>query len=338
MTRGRNLLLILSIAVGIATGISAVYSESVSAVTANTLKISPVRSDIEVQPGARKVVQATVTNLANSPVKVTPVVNDFIAGDEKGTPALILDETQYAPTHSLKRFMSPLAPVTIPANGSKTINVVITVPANAQAGGYFGSVRFMPSDPDDGGQVNLSPSVASLILLKVPGAIVEDLRLTDFEVQKSGKRSTYFKDPSDLSVFIRFENKGNVQAAPLGAVRVKQGKEVVYEQKFNTDSPHDMILPDSARRWEVPLKDIGKLGRFTVISTFTYGEKNQTVEVEEVFWVAPIGLVLGAIGVFILATGGLIAGLIVGVKKFKGRQRRTPSSGRKKTAVTRRRF
>lgn len=311
---------------------------AVSAKTANTLKISPVRTDVEIQPGSRKTIQATVTNLADSPVRVTPVANDFVTGDEKGTPALILDETQYAPTHSLKRFMSPLAPVTIPARASKTINVVITVPAAAQAGGYFGSVRFMPSNPDDGGQVNLSPSVASLVLLKVPGAIAEDLRLTDFAVQKSGKTSVYFKDPADLSVLIRFENKGNVQAAPLGSVRVKKGKEVIYERKFNTDNPHDMILPDSARRWEVPLKDIGTLGRFTVVSTFTYGEKNQTVEVEEVFWVAPTALILGIIGGVVLMLSGAAAAIIFASKRAKSRHRQAPRSRRSGIKTTRRRF
>lgn len=312
--------------------------EAATQKTANTLKVSPVRTDIEVQPGSRKVVQATVTNLADSPVRVTPVANDFIAGDEKGTPALILDETQFASTHSLKRFMSPLTPVTIPAKGSKTINVVITVPVAAQAGGYFGSVRFMPSNPDEGGQVNLSPSVASLILLKVPGATVENLQLTDFAVQQAGRKSNYFKDPSRLSVFVRFENKGNIQAAPLGSIRVKRGNELVYEQKFNTSNPHDMILPDSARRWEVPLKDIANIGRFTVTSTFTYGEKNQTVEVEEVFWVAPIGLVLGLVGLLILLAGGIVTGVVFAAKAIKRRRHHVPARRHKSTAPTRRRF
>ncbi|UTX51422.1 hypothetical protein KI440_00450 [Candidatus Saccharibacteria bacterium TM7i] len=302
--------------------------------TANTLKVSPVRTDIEVPAGGKKVVQATVTNLADAPVKVTPVANDFIAGDERGTPALILNQDQYAPTHSLKRFMSPLSSVTIPPKGSKTINVVITVPVTAQAGGYFGAVRFMPSDPDEGGQVNLSPSVASLILLKVPGAIVEDLTVTTFEVQKAGAAGFYFQDPSDLQVLARFENKGNIQTAPLGVVQVRRGNDVVYETNFNANTPHDMILPDSARRWDVPLKDMGKIGYYTAVATFTYGEKNTTVTIEKSFLVAPLWLVLVVLAVpVLLIGGGILTGILVVRKKRKGGGRRTPKRSRGKASL-----
>lgn len=325
-----------AVAVGFAVTVAAFFittpTSAAQSKSANTLKVSPVRSDIEVPAGTRKVVQATVTNLADTPVRVTPVANDFIAGDERGTPALMLEEGQYAPTHSLKRFMSPLAPVTIPPKGSKTINVVVTVPVNAQAGGYFGAVRFMPTDPDEGGQVNLSPSVASLILLKVPGAIVEDLKVTTFAVQKGDAPSIYFQNPQDLQLALRFENKGNIQTAPLGKIQVRQGDEVIYEADFNTQNPHDMILPDSARRWEVPIKDVGSFGRYTATATFTYGEKNQTVEMTQVFWVAPLW-VLFAIGGAVLLLLGLAILITILLIRRSGKNTRHPKLGKKKPAL-----
>ena len=264
----------------------------------------------------KKVVQVTMTNLAKTAVTVRPVSNDFVAGDERGTPALILDDTQYAPTHSLKRFMSPLSPVTIPGRGSKTVSVVVTVPSSAQAGGYFGSIRFVPTTPDGGGQVNLSPSVASLILLKVPGAIVEDVAVTDFEVQRSGGSHFYFQKPDNLSLFARFRNDGNVQVAPLGKIQVYQGKEVVFESDFNAQDPKDTILPDSARRWDVPLKNIGSIGRFRLFATYTYGEKNNTIELSRTFYIAPLWLVLCG-----LASPLIILGIIVWIVLYRVRRR-----------------
>src|SRR6218665_1085145 len=126
--------------------------------SANTLKVSPVRTDVEIPAGTTKSVEVIITNLTSTPITVHPIENDFVAGDERGTPSLILDENQYAPTHSLKRFMTPLTNVTVPANEAAVVNVVITVPATAQAGGYFGALRFAPVSPDGGGQVNLSAS------------------------------------------------------------------------------------------------------------------------------------------------------------------------------------
>lgn len=284
----------------------------------NVLKISPVRSDIEVKPGETKVVPTTVTNLTKSSITVRAIQNDFVSGDERGTPALILDANKFAPTHSLKRFMKPLSDVVIPANQSKTVNVTIAVPKDAQAGGYFGAIRFAPTSPESGGQVNLSASVASLILLKVPGNITEKLHLTSFDVQQGGASGAYFQSPNDLNVSFRFENKGNIQVGPIGKISLKEGDKVVYETDFNNKDPRDVILPDGARRWDEALKQIGSFGHYTVSATFTYGQKNQTIEVSKSFWVVPQGVIFAAIG-GTLALIALIVGIWLFLRSYKRR-------------------
>lgn len=282
------------------------HAQSSTTNTANTIKVTPVRSDIQIMPGESSTVQVTVSNLTNAPISVTPVTNDFVAGDDRGTPALILDADKFAPSHSLKRFMAPLAAVTIPANQSKTVNVVINVPESAEAGGYFGAVRFAPTDPDSGGQVNLSASVASIILLTVPGDVVERLELEDFNVQQNGVNGTMFNTPDNLRASFAFENKGNLQIGPFGKLSVKQGDKVVFESDFNIEDPKDLILPDSSRRWEIPFENIGTFGHYDVVATFTYGTTNQTIEVKQSFWVIPQWMIIAAIaGVVVLL--GVIA-------------------------------
>lgn len=283
----------------------------------NTLKISPVRTDISIPAGTSKAVDVTVTNLTKAPITVAPIENDFVAGDERGTPALILDADKFAPTHSLKRFMRPLPNLTIEANKSRTVSIVITVPKDAPAGGYFGAVRFAPTAPDGSGQVNLSTSVASLILMTVPGPVTEKMDLTDFDIQQGGVSNTYFQSPNDLQVSFRFQNKGNIQIGPFGKISVVQGDKVVYSTDFNNKDQRDMILPDSARRWDVPLKNIGSFGNYTVKATFTYGSKNQTVEVTKSFWVIPQTVIF----VTIAAVVGLIL-LIVAIWFFLRRYKR----------------
>lgn len=305
-----------------------VHAPKVDAVeTANTLKVTPVRTDIEVKPGKNKVVKVTVTNLTDDTIAVSAIQNDFIAGDERGTPALILDEKKYAPTHSLKRFMTPIEDFTIPGNQSKTINVMIKVPSNAQAGGYFGALRFAPTVPDDGGQVNLSPSVASLILLTVPGDLVEKLTVTDFDIQQDGKTGAIFGSPENIQASLRFANEGNVQSGPVGKVSVKSGGKVIYETDFNNKDPRDMTLPDSARRWDIPLEKISGFGQYTVLATFTYGTKNQTIEIEKSFWVIPLFVIIIAVILFILLLL-LIAGIWFFLRGYKKRILRSQSGHR----------
>lgn len=293
--------------------------------TANVLKISPVRSDIEVAAGTSKTVPVTISNLTNAAITVKPVANDFIAGDERGTPALILDADKYAPTHSLKRFMAPLTNVTIPAKQVKTVGVVIIVPKDAQPGGYYGAVRFMPANESAGGQVNLTGSAASLILLSVPGDTIEKLELTDFAVQQGGTTGEYFQSANDLQTTVRFQNKGNVQMGPIGKLTVKQGDTVVYQTDFNNKEQRDMILPDSARRWDIPLKNIGSFGNYTVSATFSYGKKNQTIEVSKSFWVVPQTVIIAAIvGTILLVL--LIVGIWLFLRNYKRRILRGHSS------------
>ena len=290
--------------------------------TANTLKVSPVRTDIEVKPGESRTVKVGVTNLTGNDISVRPITNDFIAGDERGTPALILDPKQYAPTHSLKRFMKPIDDVVIPAGKLKLISVVIEVPKNAQSGGYFGAIRFAPTTPDSGGEVNLSASVASLILLTVPGPVTEKLSLTNFDIQQGGKNGTYFQSANDLQLSFRLESKSNVQVAPFGKISVKQGDKIVYDYDFNssTDAPRDMILPDSARRWDVPLKNIGSFGHYTVYATLTYGKSNQTIETSRSFWVIPWIVIIAAVAVVLLFLGIILA-IILLIRRRKRRVR-----------------
>lgn len=284
----------------------------------NVLKLSPVRNDIQVLPGSSKTVQVTVTNLTSTAIAVSPIENDFISGDENGTPSLILDANQYAPTHSLKRFMAPLSDITIPGNQSKTVDVVITVPLGTQAGGYFGAVRFAPTSADSGGQVNLSASVASLILLTVPGPTTEKMNLTDFSVQQNGKTGSFFNTTDNITLFIRFENKGNIQEGPFGKLSVKNGSKVVYQTDFNVTEPRDQVLPDGARKWSVPLKDLGTFGHYTVTGTLTYGQKNQTVDVSKSFWVIPVSYIIGAVVALLV----LIAIIVFLVFLIRSRMRR----------------
>lgn len=286
--------------------------------TTNTLKISPVRSDTTIEAGKSGKITAQVTNVTNAPMIVHPIQNDFVAGDEKGTPAIILDENSYAPTHSLKRFMVPIQDISIPAGQTKEVVVTITVPKNAQAGGYFGAIRFAPASSDSSKSVNLSASAASLILMTVPGPTTEKLKLTNFDVQQDGSTGSNFRTPNDLKLLLRFQNQGNIQQAPFGQIYVQKGKKVVYTYNFNQSDPKETILPDSARRWELPLKNIGKFGKYTVSGTITYGSKGQSINLTKTIWIVPTGYIIGAI-VGIVALIAIIVGIWLFLRSYKRR-------------------
>lgn len=284
----------------------------------NTLKISPVRTDLSIAPGKSGTVTVKVTNLTKAPMTIQSIQNDFVAGDERGTPALILDADAFAPTHSLKRFMVPIGNITIAPQAIQEVKLTINVPVDAKAGGYYGAVRFAPLAGDGSRNVNLNASVASLVLLTVPGETVEQLNLTNFNIMQGSKIDTIFQSANDLQLSFRMENKGNVQLGPFGQITVKQGDNVVYTYDFNIDDPRDMILSDSARRWDVPLKNIGSFGNYTVTALFTYGKNNQTLEVTKSFWVIPLSVILITVGTIVFLAL-LITAIVMFLRDYKRR-------------------
>jgi hypothetical protein len=284
----------------------------------NTLKVSPVRTDISIKPGETGTVTTFITNLTGAAVTLQPIENDFVAGDEKGTPSIILDENSYAPTHSLKRFMVPIKNFTVAAGATQKIDVTVAVPVTAQAGGYFGAIRFAPASIDGSKSVNLSASVASLILLTVPGHVAEQLVMTTFDVQQNGSSGSNFRTPDGISLLMRMQNKGNIQETPFGQIYVKKGSKVLYSSNFNQTDPKDAILPDSARRWEVPLKKLGKFGKYTVGATIGYGAEGQTIEIKKTVWIVPKAYIIAGL-VVIAALVALIVGIVLFLKGYKKR-------------------
>jgi hypothetical protein len=283
----------------------------------NSLKITPIRSDVTIKPGDSGTVKVQVTNLTTAPVTLKAIENDFVAGDENGTPAVILDENSYAPSHSLKRFMVPIANVNVAPNQTSEATVKIVVPKNAQAGGYFGALRFAPAGA--GNQpVSVASSVTSLILLTVPGPTVERLTLTNFDVQQNGGSATNFRTPNNLSLLLRFKNDGNLQEGPFGQVNVQKGKKVVYSYNFNINAPRDQILPDSARRWLIPVKGFGKFGKYTVSGTFGYGAKGETINITKTIWIIPSAVIM-AIVIGIVVIIAIVGGLWLFLRNYKRR-------------------
>lgn len=288
------------------------YGGSVSAAEGNGgsgLSISPVRTELTINPGESKSVTVTVHNVTSATTEYKALINDFVADDsELGQPALILDENKYAPSHSLKRYIAPVSNVTVPSGESKTVKVSVNIPKDAAGGGYYGAIRFIPVSSKQGQNVTLSASVGSIILVKVPGDIKEDMVLKSFDVRRGSKGingSAFFTTNKDLYAVIRMENRGNTHEQPFGKVRVLNGKKVVQEVEINTTDPKGNVLPDSVRRFEVKLDKVGKFGKYTVDGSFGYGDNGQLVSGKTTFWVVPLSLIVGAIVVLLLIVAAI---------------------------------
>ena len=280
----------------------------------NGIQIAPVRTDLTIQAGTSQTVSITVRNLTSQPAVFQAIVNDFQAGNnENGQPSLLLDNNQYAPSHSLKRYISNIPNVSLDAGQSKQVKVVINVPQNAAGGGYFGAVRFTSADPantnQSGAGATLSASVGSLILVKVPGDIKDDLRISSFDVRNSASAasgSSFFVNNKSLNAVVRFNNQGNVQEEPFGKILLKKGSKILQSTEINNVDPRGNVLPASIRRFSVPLKGVGSWGKYTVEGNFGYGTAGQLLSASSTFYVVPVALIIAAVVIIVLIVSGII--------------------------------
>jgi hypothetical protein len=281
----------------------------------NGLRVSPVRTDLVLNPGQNHTVNINVTNVTSQPATLQAVINDFVGNpDESGNPALLLNPDQYASNRSLKRLIAPVKDFSMKPGESKTVPVVISIPKNAAGGGYFGAVRFGPagSNAAQDQTVSLAGSVGSLILVKVPGDIREQLSIASFDVRRKDSPSSLYMDTKDLSATVRFKNDGNVQEAPFGKILLKnRSGKVLSTYEINNTNPPGNVLPDSIRKFTVPIKGVGSFGQYKLEGNFGYGSGGQLLSASTTFYVVPKSLIL----IFILIVA-LLAFLVFGMPRL----------------------
>ena len=268
----------------------------------NGLRISPVRTDATVQPGHSQTINLSVTNVTGAAASFQAIINDFVASpDESGNPSIIFDPTKFAPSHSLKRYVGPVSVVTLQPGEEKNVPIVVNIPANAAGGGYYGAVRFAPATPNlPNTQLSLSGSVGSLILVKVPGNIKEQVGIAGIDVVSGKHHGNFFTSSKDMNVVLRFKNTGNIQEAPFGKLQVKnRGNKTIGSYELNNIVPAGNVLPDSTRRFVVPIKT-GGFGQYKIEGNFGYGSAGQLLSVATTIYIIPLPVIIAFVVVVVL--------------------------------------
>lgn len=276
----------------------------------NGMKVSPVRTDLVMQPGQTKTVTVNLQNVTKSDGVYTVITNDFEAKDESGAPSLLLNGSKNA-RHGLKQYLSVPKTISVAAGQQKDVTVTVALPANVAGGGYYGAVRFAPASSSQGGaNVSLSGSVASLILVSVPGNVTENMQIASFGAShgSSTGNSSFFTSNKNLHATVRFRNAGNVQEQPFGKVLLKKGDKTISSYEINNSDPRGNVLPDSVRRFDVALKGVGSFGKYTLQGNFGYGANGQLLSASTSFYVVPLALVIIAVIVILLLLALILGG------------------------------
>jgi hypothetical protein len=246
--------------------------------------VGPGRVEVTVLPGQSVTREITVTNRISDDRAFELMVEDM-SGSADGKEAIVLLGDQDGP-YSLRDYISfPQEKLKLDLGQRARIPVTITMPPEAEPGGYYGGV-LVTTVQDDGVNDNglaRSPIVArigTLFFISVPGETEIAGDLIDFSTMND--KWWYTEGPVDLA--LTYENTGSIHLNPYGEIRVSNmfGAEVGF-----LELEPWFVLPKSLRLREVTWDSELLLGRYTITANVNRGY-NDIIDTEVIhIWVVP---------------------------------------------------
>lgn len=202
--------------------------------------IDPNRQEIAGDPGSVISSQFNVINTTDQPQTFYVSVQNFEAADETGNPKFVNTK------EGLSIWTSFPASVSAAAHGTATIPFKVTVPKDADPGGYSAGIFAATQPPStENSNVSIGSRVGMLLLFDVNGNVTDSISILEFGTQ--GLHRFYSVLPIDF--YYRFQNSGADRIKPLGDVLIVNM--FGHTTKIlDANSVDGNVLPKSIRRFE----------------------------------------------------------------------------------------
>jgi hypothetical protein len=300
---------------------------STNTVPGSGLSISPLHNQLTLDPGQSVVIKVNLKNITRNDVVAKAYVNDFRSDNNTGNPVIITDPNKQLQT-SIKKFVHP-ADIPLAVGEKKEFTVPVTIPAGVTPGAYYGIIRYRAipagSQAPKEGEVSLSASVGTIVLIQVKGDLKERAQLSALKIYNNDKSGTiFFKKPNKAGV--ELANIGNSFLQPFGKVTVNDmsGKEV-YSYEVNNSQPRANVLPGTKRIFIDPIKNISKPGRYTVNASIAIGNGSDVLVSQKTFWYLTGGFLAAIIAIIAI----LIALTLFAYRQYRKSRRHTKRSRRR---------
>jgi hypothetical protein len=319
--------LALSVLVVLSSTPALAATTNTNTVPGSGLSISPLHNQLTLDPGQSTTIKVSVKNITRNDVVAKAYVNDFRSDNNTGNPVIITDPNKQLQT-SIKKFVHP-ADIPLAVGEKKEITVPVTIPAGATPGAYYGIIRYraipVGSQAPKEGEVSLSASVGTIVLIQVKGDLKERAQLSALKIYNNDKSGTiFFKKPNKAGVEVA--NLGNSFLQPFGKVTVSDmsGKEV-YSYEVNNNQPRANVLPGSKRIFIDPIKNINKPGRYTVNASIAIGNGSDVLVSQKTIWYLTGGFLVAIIAILAI----LIALTLFAYRQYRKSRRHTKRSRRR---------
>lgn len=264
--------------------------------------VGPGRIELEIKPGETVTTEISVANRISDD-RVFEITVEDISGSADAGRAVVLLGNERGP-HTIKDYVSfKNKTFTLDLGERARIPVTVTIPPDAEPGGFYGSVLISTVQVDTAENTNTTRSpivarVGTLFFVTVPGDVIKAGETMSLSLLN--KKWWYEKGPIELA--IAYENTGSVHLNPYGELRIKNlfGEEVGF-----VELEPWFALPESLRTREVTWDRELLFGRYTATALINRGYDDIVDERSVVFWVLPWRVMGGLFAVLFVILFGL---------------------------------
>jgi hypothetical protein len=310
--------------VGLSAAIMGATGESVVAQTssATTFQITPALQELKVDPGYTGSFAVTLVNKSAETVPFKVYSRNFMAQGIDGQITFGDDDSS---SYAAGDWLVPsTTDVVVGANEEQKIEVVVSVPANAEPGGHYASILFeqvLPaSQMGKNSQVQVATRMAAMVYFTISGEIVEAGQILGATPGDNctglvcGFSTESFFDHGPVPFSFIFTNTGNVHVRPKGTITIYQyGREIA---KINVEDR--AVLPNSQRKFTAEWDKQLLIGPYEAKLHLVYGSNNYTIDAATSFWAFPWQIALGVVIVILIVGAIFLSRKYHRVKRLAG--------------------
>lgn len=225
----------------------------------SALTVSPTILEIAGDPGTTVTSSINLFNEKDVNQDLYISFENFEPDGETGAPRFIGNES------GLATWFSSINSLTLQKEERIDVPFTLTIPSDAEPGGYFAAIFFGNQPPViDGSVVSIGGRIGVLILLRVNGDIPESGGVLEFSTQDN--KQFYTMPPVEFNY--RFNNTGGDRVVPLGDI-VLTNTVGMKRASIIANPTEGSVLPGSARRFKPVWKtfEIQPEGFFTIAAS-----------------------------------------------------------------------
>lgn len=244
--------------------------------------VGPGKVELTLNPGESKTIEVTLANRMGDD-RIFDLIVEDMKGSENPEQTVVLLGDDRGP-YSLRDYFSVPEWSFMLQHGRKAhIPVTVTMPADVEPGGYYGSVLFTttskPNENKAQGAAAIISRIGVLFFVTVPGAGNYDGELETFSA-----KSTYFTE-GPVPFQLLFRNRGNMNLNPSGEITIRN---MIGTAVDTIEVEPWFALPGSLRLREVEWNRAALMGRYTAEAVIKRDYEDRVDRMTVSFWVIPV--------------------------------------------------